>query len=71
MGRLSRNNDITLSLQYQNAPSADTGRRREPYTVIESTNEVVRSWAHEVIDDHREDAERLDTTAFTHNGSKV
>lgn len=31
---------------------------------IESTNPVVRSWAHDVIEGYREDAERLETSAF-------
>ncbi|OYR41327.1 hypothetical protein DJ82_06020 [Halorubrum sp. Ib24] len=39
---------------------------RQPEAVegIESTNSVVRSWAQELISEHREDAERLDATAF-------
>jgi predicted transcriptional regulator len=40
---------------------------RQPEAVegIKSTNDVVRSWAHEMIDAYQEDAERLTTAAFT------
>lgn len=37
----------------------------EPYTVIESDNERVLSWAHELIDTYRNDAERLDVESFS------
>jgi predicted transcriptional regulator len=39
-------------------------RQPEAPESFESTDAVVRSWAQEVIEDHREDAERLDTPAF-------
>jgi hypothetical protein len=39
-------------------------RQPEAAEVIESTTAVVQSWAHEVIEDHRENAERLATSAF-------
>jgi predicted transcriptional regulator len=40
---------------------------RQPKAIeaIKSTNTVVRSWAHEMIDDYQEDAERLTTPALT------
>jgi predicted transcriptional regulator len=37
----------------------------EPYTVIQTDNEQVRSWAHEIIRTHKTSAERLDAEAFT------
>ncbi len=40
-------------------------RHPEAVEGIKSTNAMVRSWAHEVIDDYQEDAERLTTAAFT------
>lgn len=36
----------------------------EPYTVIESENDAVRSWAHGIIERYRADSERLDVAAF-------
>jgi predicted transcriptional regulator len=36
----------------------------KPYTVIESDDDVVRSWAHEVIDQYRVESEQLDAEAF-------
>ena len=36
----------------------------EPYTLIESENDVVRSWAHDIIETHRADSTRLDAEDF-------
>lgn len=36
----------------------------EPYTVIESNNDVVRSWAHEIIERHRAESEQLGAEVF-------
>lgn len=36
----------------------------DPYTLIESENDAVRSWAHDVIDTFRADSTRLDAEAF-------
>lgn len=36
----------------------------EPYTFVESTDDVVRSWAHEVIAAHKDAATPLDADAF-------
>lgn len=36
----------------------------EPYTLIESENDVVRSWAHDVVETYRADSTRLDADAF-------
>jgi predicted transcriptional regulator len=36
----------------------------EPYTVIESHNDAVLSWGHELIDTYRNDAKRLDGRSF-------
>lgn len=36
----------------------------EPYTVIESENDAVQSWAQEIIETHRADSKRLDAAAF-------
>lgn len=36
----------------------------DPYTVIESDNDVVRSWAHEIIKRHRAESEQLDSEVF-------
>lgn len=36
----------------------------DPHVGIESDNEAVRSWAHEVIEEHRENARRLDSEVF-------
>lgn len=37
----------------------------EPYTLIETENEAVRSWAYDVITAHRTDAEQLGAMAFS------
>jgi len=39
-------------------------RQPEAIEAIKSSNDVVRSWAHEVISDYQEDAERLTTATF-------
>lgn len=36
----------------------------DPYTVIESDDDIVRSWAHDVIERHRTESEQLDTEVF-------
>lgn len=36
----------------------------DPYTVIESDDDAVRSWAHEIIKRHRAESERLDAEVF-------
>lgn len=36
----------------------------EPYTLIESEDNRVRSWAHDIIDSHRVESTRLDAAAF-------
>ena len=46
-------------------------RQPEAAEGIESTNAVVQSWAHEMIEDHREDAERLGTSAFAQESIDV
>lgn len=37
---------------------------REPYTVIESSDDAVRGWAREIIETVKEDGEWLDRRAF-------
>ncbi|WP_318569030.1 hypothetical protein [Salinigranum marinum] len=37
----------------------------EPYTVIESHNDAVLSWGHEIVETYRNDAERLDVESFS------
>ena len=36
----------------------------DPFVEIESTNDIVRAWAHDVIREYKEDAKRLDAAAF-------
>lgn len=40
-------------------------RRLETVGLIESTNQTVRSWVRELLETYRDDAERLDPTAFS------
>lgn len=40
------------------------GEYGEPYTLIESENDVVRSWAHEIIETHKGESEPLNAEEF-------
>ena len=42
-----------------------SGGEGAPLAVIETDDEAVRSWAESVIDDHRREGERLDSSLFT------
>lgn len=42
-----------------------SGGEGAPLAVVESDDEAVRTWAEALIDDHRDDSERLDPSLFT------